>query len=525
MLATISIAFAGCTVGPNYHQPKVEVGRHYGELPDGTNTNTKFSRANESSPDSQWWRRFNDAELDRLIVAALHQNYDLQVAAERIREARCQRSIIAADLFPNIDANGGYLRARGSKNVQLKLGSGGSGGDPPADPPGDPPAQGGGGSGVSSGGGAGASSQAGANPFANTLTPFGLGGLPGVSSSLYQIGFDSTWELDVFGGNRRRLQAAAADLSAAVESLHDVTVSLMAEVAMDYLQLRGTQQRLAIARKNLAAEKETLELTESRASSGLTSQADVTRAAAQVAITSATIPPLETSARRSVHALSTLLSREPTALAKELSVEQPLPVVPPDVPVGLPSELLKRRPDIRRAEREIAAATARVGSAKADLFPKFALTGSAGLDSTSPGNLFNWESRYFLISPTVTWRIFDAGRIVSNIALQKANERESVVQYRNTILTALREVEDALVAYAQEQEHRESLKRAVAQTEDSLHLVQQQYEHGLTTFLDVLDAQRNVLTLEDQLAQSNQAVTTDLVALYKALGGGWQNPK
>ncbi|MDB6022028.1 MAG: transcriptional regulator, Fis family [Pedosphaera sp.] len=535
VVAMAGATLAGCAVGPNYKPPKVELGPRFGEF---ANTNTNPSRPSESPPAVEWWRGFNDPELNRLIAAALRENYNLRVTAERIRESRFQRSIIAADLFPNINADGGYFRGRGSKNVVLQLsgtGGGSSGGGSSAgkgagsgssgsDPPGDPPGPGGG---STSSGSAGSTTQVGANPFGNVLTPFGQGGLPGVTSSLYQVGFDSTWELDVFGGNRRRLEAAAADLSAAVETLRDVSVSLMAEVAMDYLELRGTQQRLAIARTNLASQNETLRLTESRANAGLTSRADVTRAAAQAAITAATIPPLETSARRSIHALSTLIAQEPTALSGELSSEQPLPVVPPEVPVGLPSELLQRRPDIRRAERQIAAATARVGSAKADLFPKFALTGNVGFDSTSPGNLFNWESRYFLISPTVTWRIFDAGRIVSNIALQKANQQESVLQYRGTILTALQEVEDALVGYGEEQTHHAALAKALDQTEESFQLVRQQYEHGLATFLDVLDAQRNVLSAQDQLAQSGQAITTDLVALYKALGGGWQiqNPQ
>ncbi|MDB6065413.1 MAG: transcriptional regulator, Fis family [Pedosphaera sp.] len=510
-LAILGATFAGCTVGPAYQRPHVGVKPHFGELA-GTNSNA--SRPTASSPRVDWWRGFNDPELNRLIAAALRENYNLRVAAARIRQARFQRSIVAADLFPNINADAGYLRARGSKNVVLQLGnaSAGGSGSPGGDPPGDPPSS----SGASGG------SSVGANPFGNVLTPFGQGGLPGVTSSLYQIGFDSTWELDVFGGNRRRLEAAAADLSASVESLRDVAVSLTAEVAMDYLQLRGTQQRLAIARTNLATQQDTLQLTESRARAGLSSRADVTRAAAQVAFTTASIPPLETGARRYIHALSTLLAQEPNALSRELSAEQPLPVVPPEVPVGLPSELLERRPDIRRAERQIAAATARVGSAKADLFPKFALTGNVGLDSTSSGSLFNWQSHYFLISPTVTWRIFDAGRIVSNIALQKANQQETVLQYRSTILTALQEVEDALVAYAQEQTHRTALTTALAQTQESFELVRDQYENGLATFLDVLDAQRNVLSAQDQLAQSDQAVTTNLVALYKALGGGWQ---
>jgi NodT family efflux transporter outer membrane factor (OMF) lipoprotein len=354
------------------------------------------------------------------------------------------------------------------------------------------------------------------------LTPFGKGGLPGVTSSLYQIGFDSNWELDVFGGTRRRLEAEAGDLAASVEGLHDITITLLAEVARNYIELRGAQQRLKVATDNLAAQQETLELTLSRANAGLTSRADVTRAAAQVAATGATIPPLQAGVRRSIHLLSTLLAKEPMALSAELETNKPLVFLPPEVPVGLPSELLKRRPDIRRAERQMAAATARIGSAEADLFPKFALTGGVGLDSTSTGSLFDWQSRYFFISPTVTWRVFDAGRIISNIALQKAARQESLWQYRNTVLTALREVEDGLVAYATEQERRNALAEALKQNQDSLGLIRSQYENGLATFLDVLDAQRNVLSTQDQLVQSDLTLGTDLVTLYKALGGGWK---
>jgi NodT family efflux transporter outer membrane factor (OMF) lipoprotein len=342
---------------------------------------------------------------------------------------------------------------------------------------------------------------------------------------LYQIGFDSNWELDVFGGTRRRLEAAADELAASVEGLHDITISLLAEVARNYIELRGAQQRLKVAHENLAAQQETLALTLSRANAGLTSRADVTRAAAQVATTSATIPPLQASVRRSIHLLSTLLAKEPLALSDELETNQPLVFLPPEVPVGLPSDLLKRRPDIRRAERQMAAATARIGSAEADLFPKFALTGGIGLDSTSTGSLFDWQSRYFFISPTVTWRVFDAGRIISNVALQKAARQESLWEYRNTILTALREVEDGLVAYATEQERRNALAEALKQNQDSLNLIRSQYENGLATFLEVLDAQRSVLSTQDQLAQADISLGTGLVTLYKALGGGWETRK
>lgn len=538
LVAAISLMlFSGCAVGPNFHQPKTRVEKTFSEL---WRTNSAISsNTTTNSPVFEWWRTFHDPELDHLIAEALRDNYNLRIAVARIREARYQRSVAAADLFPNIDADAGYLRARGSKNVVLPLGgAGGAGGksssssqsknsmnsDSPGDPPGDPPSGGGSGA-AGSGAAAGGNNSIGANPFGNPLTPFGKGGLPGVNSSLYQIGFDSTWELDVFGGKRRHLEAAADDLGASVETLRDVTISLLAEVARDYIELRGAQERLAVARENLAVEKDTLALTVSRANSGLASRADAVRAAAETATTEATIPPLEAIVRQHIHVLSTLLAKEPSALVAELKHEKPLPLVPPEVPVGLPSELLKRRPDVRRAERQIAAATARIGSAEADLFPKFALTGGVGLDSTSTGSLFDWQSHYFFISPTVTWRVFDAGRIISNIALQKEIRQETVWQYRDTILTALREVEDALVAYATEQEHRAALAVALQQNRDALALIRNRYEHGLATFLDVLDTQRSVLASQDQLAQSDQTVATDLVTLYKALGGGWQSAR
>lgn len=517
---------AGCAVGPNYKAPKTNIETNFSEL---SQTNRGIVSTTTNAPVLEWWRTFNDPELNHLVEQALTNNYNLRIALARIREARYQRSIVAADLFPNIDADAGYLRARGSKNVSLPLGGSGSGGG--ASGKATPSTQtksaanSASSSGSSNGGASGSGGSTGASPFSNQLTPFGKGGLPGIESSLYQIGFDSTWELDVFGGNRRRLEAAAYDLAASVESLHDLTITLLAEVARNYMELRGVQQRLAVARENLAAQKETLALTISRANAGLTSQADVTRAAAQVATTTATIPPLESATRHSIHVLSTLIAQEPTALGDELENQKPPVLLPPEVPVGLPSELLKRRPDVRRAERQMAAATARVGSAEADLFPKFALTGGVGLDSTSTGSLFNWQSRYFLISPTVTWRVFDAGRIISNVALQKELHQETVWQYRDTILTALREVEDGLVAYASEQEHRAALAEALKQNQDALALIRDRYNHGLVNFLEVLDAERSVFASQDQLVQSDQTVATDLVTLYKALGGGWENQK
>lgn len=516
------MALSGCTVGPAYKRPEVKVEPGFSELKQTTSVNPKQQSSqaiSEAAPVSDWWRVFGDSELNHLVDEAAARNYTLQIATARVRQARAERLMARADLFPQIGANAGYNRARGSKNLVLPLGppgasgggsssgTGGSSGrtaktvsaDPPADPPGDP--------------------QPGAT--ATPLTPFGSGGLPGVTTDLYQLGFDMDWELDIFGGTRRQIQAANAELQAAVESRRDIMVSLLAEVARDYLEMRGTQQRLEVAQETLADERQTLRLTESMYHSGLANELDVTRAAGQVATTASTIPPLEAGVRNLIHALSILLSREPDALSSELSRAKPLPPVPPRVPVGLPSELLRRRPDIRQAERQLAAATALIGSAKADLFPRFFITGSAGLDSTSVSHLLDWQSHYFLISPTVSWPLFQAGRIRANITLQKARRDAAMLQYRGVILLALQEVEDALANYTTQQGRRSALAEAKAQEQQALRFARERYENGLTDFLTVLDAQRSLLATQDTLALSNQTVCTDLVALYKALGGGW----
>ncbi len=523
----LGACLSGCMVGPNYRPPKTQVESHFGELGKTTSTEptAQASHAVEQTPPvAQWWHTFDDPELDRLIAEAVKKNYVMQIAELRVRQARAVRGMATSGLFPQIGANLGYNRSLGSRNVELPLGGGSSGSTGSASstsaapkarsldslagiPPTTSAAETGG-----AGGGAG-----------TPLSVLGGGGLPGVTTDLFQAGFDSTWELDIFGGTRRRIQAATAEVQAAVENRRDVLVTLLAEVARDYMELRGTQERLTVARQNLDAQKQILELTQSMYKAGLVSDLDTTRAAAQVATTTSTIPPLEAQVRELIHALSTLLARQPEALSKELSESKPLPPLPPRVPVGLPSQLLQRRPDIRAAERQIAAATARIGAAKADLFPKFTITGSMGLDSSHLDNLFEWDSRYFLFSPTVTWPIFSAGRIRSNVALQRANQQAAVLAYRNTILAALQEVEDALAIYATQQARRTSLTEALHQSRRALDIPQDQYKNGLVDFLTVLEAQRSVLAAQDSLAQSDESVSTDLVALYKSLGGGWQD--
>ncbi|MGN6627024.1 MAG: TolC family protein, partial [Tepidisphaeraceae bacterium] len=368
----------------------------------------------------------------------------------------------------------------------------------------------------------GASSAGSGARLGGPQSPLGEGGLPGVETELYQIGLDATWEIDIFGGTRRAVEAAADDLAAAVEDRRDVLTTLVAEIARDYLQLRGLQQRLSIARENLATQLDTLGLTQSRFKAGFVTELDVARAKTQVAETTAILPPLEAQIRQTIHALSVLVAQEPDALTSELTTTLTIPTPPPSVPVGLPSDLLQRRPDIRRAERQIAAANARVGVATADLFPKFSITGSLGLDSSHARNLFAWDSRYFLFSPGVSWNIFDAGRTQANIAAQTEQRQQLMLAYQNAVLQALKETEDALVNYATEQTRHAALSEAVQSARTSVNIARQQYEQGVIDFLVVLDTQRDLLSAEDALVQSDETIATNLVALYTALGGGWE---
>jgi multidrug efflux system outer membrane protein len=297
---------------------------------------------------------------------------------------------------------------------------------------------------------------------------------------------------------------------------------LTAEVARNYVDLRVFQQQIAIARQNLQAQQHSAKLTRQRFEAGFVSGLDVANADAQVATTAAQIPLLEASSRQAIYNLGVLLGREPAALLEELSPVSEIPAVPPSVPVGIPSDLLRRRPDIRQAEAEIHAATARIGVATADLFPKFNLTGAVGFQAGSLGSLFDWISRFWSFGPSISWQVFASGRNLSNIELQKAFEEESLIVYRQTVLAALQEVENVLIASAKEQEHRRELAAAVAANRKAVDLATRLYVEGQTDFLNVLEAQRSLYSSEDALTRSNGTVSTNLIALYKALGGGWQ---
>ncbi|MFP5214067.1 MAG: TolC family protein, partial [Acidobacteriota bacterium] len=332
-------------------------------------------------------------------------------------------------------------------------------------------------------------------------------------------------EIDIFGGTRRNVEASEADIQAAVEDRRDVLVSLAAEIGTDYITLRGVQQQIAIARNNLASQKHTAEITRKRYEAGYVGRLDVTNAESQVATTASQIPVLESSAQSTIYNLSVLLGLPPASLEQELTVEGLVPATPPEVPVGLPSDLLRRRPDIRRAEAQIHAATARIGVATADLFPKFSLTGSFGFSSSDLATFASWGSRAWSFGPTVTWPIFNAGKIRSNIEVQNALEEQSLIGYQKTVLVALKDVETALVSYAKEQQHRTALMEVVTHDRKAVELAMTLYTAGKTDFLNVLTAQRSLYLSENALAQSTSNVAIDLVALYKGLGGGWEKER
>jgi multidrug efflux system outer membrane protein len=474
-----SIVLTGCTVGPNYQRPDVAVPDHFGATTRPATEHVEFAR---------WWVNFNDPLLNSLIDRAMTGNLDLKVAEARIREARAQRGVVAAGEYPSVNANGSYRRTRTSENA-FDFGGSGAGGS-----------------------GSEAAQQFGAfNP-------------PGSTTDLFQAGFDASWEIDVFGGVRRDIEASEADIGAQVENHRDVLVSLLAEVARNYLDLRGFQQQIEIARRNVRTQQDAADIAQSKARLAGGSELDVARAQALVASTQSQIPTLETQRDQAAHRLGVLLGRDPRALIAELEHVQPIARGPAQVPPGLPSELLSRRPDVRRAERELAAATARIGVATADLYPKFSITAALGLQSEKFKNIADWGSRFWNIAPGLSWSLFDAGRIRSNIHVQDERQRQALYRYESSVLTALEDVENALTAYAKEQTRRALLQESVDKSRRALELATTLYQGGARDFLNVVDAERALATAEDQLVQSDRLIGTDLVALYKALGGGWTTP-
>jgi NodT family efflux transporter outer membrane factor (OMF) lipoprotein len=456
---------AGCTVGPTYRPPAIKAQPQWSPALAGGETTNSGSVA-------FWWKNFNDPELDSLIERAVISNLDLRIAAARVREARAQFRVTAADLWPSVGTSASYERQLQSMHQPL-LGS---------------------------------------IPLPANV-PF--------ENNVYQAGFDASWEIDVFGGKRRATEAAKAEVAASEFGRRDTLVTLLGEVSRNYVDARATQRRLTIARENIKAQEDDLVITQDRFKHGLTSDLDVRQAATLEASTRADVPTLEISLHVSIHRLGVLLGQPPGALMAELSAVAPIPAAPPEVPVGLPSELLLRRPDVQQAERQLAAATAQIGVATADLFPKFSLTGAAGFQSVSASDWFAGASKFWSLGPTVQWNVFDAGRIRGNIKVQNARQEQALATYEKTVLGSFEDVENALVSYAKEQVRRRSLDEAVNHSQESLRLANQLYANGLANFINVLDAERSLYQAQDQLVQSERAVSVNLISLYKSLGGGW----
>ncbi len=465
LMAGLFLLFLGCSVGPDYQTPQSVVpaawleGRHAGI---------------DSQPAelARWWTEFNDLSLNSLVERAAKSNLDLFVAEARVREARAVLGATGADLWPTLDVAVSYDRIRTSENA-LAVGR---------------------------------------------LAPQGGGNL---EQNLFRTGFDSSWEIDIFGGRRRRVEAAEAILDASVEEWRSVLVTLLGDVAKNYIDVRGLQRRLIVARENLKAQQETLRLTKIRFDAGIASDLEVAQAQGQAQTTAAQIPSLEIALKQTVYRLDVLLGAQPGTLWNELAREAPIPALPPQARVGMPVELLRRRPDIRNAERQLAAATARVGAATADLYPKFSLTGAFGLQSISASDWFTGRSRYWSIGPTISWPVFDAGKIRANIEIRNAQQEQALRYYEKSVLTALGDVESALVNYSKEQTRYRSLLEATAANRRAVELANELYRQGLVAFLNVLDAERTLYTSENDLTQSEANMASNLVALYKTLGGGW----
>lgn len=459
---------SGCmTPGPAY-QPQQP------ELPAAWQSVDSSQVAGRTGDITRWWESFNDPVLASLIEKALISNVGLQLAEARLREARAARRGVISAEGPNVSAGGSF------KKTHTPSGA---------------------------------------------ISGMGANGSDGYETNQYQAGFDASWELDIFGGLKRAVEAADADVQTQVEASRDVMVSVAAEVAASYIDLRTFQQRILVATSALGTQKKTMELTRKRFEAGLVTRLDLVNSEAQVATTESQIPVLEVGVRQATFALAILMGKAPADLDADLSAIREIPAAMGQVPVGVPSDLCRRRPDIRQAEAAVHAATARVGVATADLFPKFYLMGNAGYQNASASSLVDWSSRFWSIGPSMSWPIFDSGKIRSNIAVREAQQEQAILGYRQTVLNALQEVENALVAASKEAARQDSLRKAVEANRKSLDLSLQLYSGGQTDFLSVLQAQRALFTAEDSLYQSFRTVSTQLVALYKALGGGWEGER
>ena len=486
LAASAALVLGGCTVGPNFKAPGwASPASWFGGPHEQVPQEHSVAVAAPVNPD--WWNLFRDAELTKLEDQVARQNLDVRTAAIRVVESRAQLAGAESAFFPTLNGNASYTRQKASNvgvfaSAPNPLGSSGQYGN-----------------------------TTGGLRSAN-LAPF----------SVYQAGLGASWQIDFFGAIRRSVENAKATVQATAEAERAALLTSLAEVAQDYIALRGVQTQLRIARENVRTDEQSLNLTQQRAAGGVTTDLDVANASAQVRTTAAQIPLLQQQEAADINALSLLLAEPPNALRAELADPKPVPPVPPVVPVGLPSELARRRPDIMQAEAQLHAATANIGVAVAAFYPSVNLAGSFGLQSLQPSQFFHWSARNYATGPGITIPIFEGGQLRATLDLRNAQQQEAAINYQKTVLQAWHDVDNALTAYKTEQARRDQLVLAVEQNRRALDLAQSRYQQGVSDFLTVLDAERSLLSTEQQLADSTTTVSENLVTLYKALGGGWE---
>jgi NodT family efflux transporter outer membrane factor (OMF) lipoprotein len=468
LLVPVLLTFAGCMIGPDYQRPKVSISPNWGETGDQR-------VSTESTTYRDWWRAFNDPVLDRLVARAYRDNLTLQQAGVRVLQARAQLGIAVGEVFPQTQQVIGSVEYNRTSD--------------------------------------------------RSASAAALNGSVAYWQS--QIGAQATWELDFWGRIRRGIESADASLLATLADYDSTLVTLTADVANTYIALRTAEERIRIARENVDIQEQTLKIVEARFTYGTVTQLDVEQARTVLLNTLATVPTLETQRRQARDALSVLLGMPPNDLSDLLSGPSTIPVSPPQVIVGIPADLLRRRPDIRSAELQAVAQSAQIGVAKSDLLPAFSLIGSLVLVSTDLGtfrlsDMFRWGSRQVQIGPSVQWNILNYGQITNNVRVQDANFQQLLLAYQRVVLSAQQDVEDNLTAFLRSQDRADLLGKSVTSSRTAVDLAVLQYREGVTDFTTVLTTQLTLLNQQDNLASTLGNISTSLVGVYRALGGGWE---
>jgi outer membrane protein, multidrug efflux system len=497
--AGATMSLLGCTVGPNYRPPDPPA------VPMWKDQAAQGILADQKSdPDPTWWRSFNDPILTELIEKGIKNNLDVQQAVVRVLAARQSIATARAAGLPTLSGNASYQREQlGAQGILESQGS-----------------------------------YQDLNTLANRLKPYDAT-VPGLSTdilnggnqalnqftapvNLYQYGLDASWELDLFGRVRRSVEQARAQSQSQSEALNDALIVLESEIVQSYVQLRGAQALKASQEENVKAAEENLDLTQRRQKNGLTTELDVDQARTQLYDTRRQLPAYDGQVQQAMNALSVLIGDAPGAVDEQLRESKPVPPIPKVVGVGVPSALARRRPDIRQAEANLHAATANVGVAVASFYPDISLTGNIGMRALDASFLTNWASHFYTAGPAVSLPIFSGGRLTAGLTLARAEQKEAALSYRATVLNALREVEDALVTYRVDLASRDLLQDTLDSAQVTWDLARNQYDHGLSSFINVLNAQSTVLADRQALVQAKVQLVNDIVSLYRALGGGWE---